>query len=183
MTILTTFTLTNAIWRKRAAHDMKRAFCTIFMECAVFSLSGEILRPVWRFWELWRLKMRFGRNVLRMTWKQRLEKQSVFPFRREFRTSVTISRSLTLKKCDLAAKTCCSWPEKSNLYNFHKNRTVSPFWREFQVSVAILTTLTLQNAIWRKRAAHDLKQAFCTILMESAQFSRFKDNFRPVWRF
>ena len=32
---------------------------------------GENLRPVWRFWELSRSKMRFGQNVLRMTWKER----------------------------------------------------------------------------------------------------------------
>ena len=31
----------------------------------------ENLRPVSRFWKLWRSKMRFGKNVLRMTWKER----------------------------------------------------------------------------------------------------------------
>ena len=71
-TILTTLTLTNAIWRKPAAHDLKRAFCTIFMDRALFSFFGENLRPVWRFWVLRRSQMRFGQNVLRMTWKKGL---------------------------------------------------------------------------------------------------------------
>ena len=46
MTILTTLTLTNAIWPKRAPHDLKRAFCTYFMKSALVSLFGENLRPV-----------------------------------------------------------------------------------------------------------------------------------------
>ena len=41
------------------------------MKSALFSLFGENFRPVWRFWELWRSKMRFGQNVLRMTWNER----------------------------------------------------------------------------------------------------------------
>ena len=151
----------NAIWPKRASHDLKNAFCTIFIETALFSVLkrisahgddfenfnaykcdlakpcsawperqfctifrksalfpvlktiwrqcddfenfdahecdlaktcfpwpkksvllqfswkahfprfGENFRPVWRFWELWGLKMRFAQNVLRMTWKER----------------------------------------------------------------------------------------------------------------
>ena len=71
VTILTTLTLKNAIRSKRVAHDLKRAFCTIFMKSALFSLFKENLRPVWRFWQLWRSKMRFGQNVPRMTWKGR----------------------------------------------------------------------------------------------------------------
>ena len=46
--------------------------------------------------------------------------------------------------------------------------------------MTILTTLTLTNAIWPKRAPHDLKRAFCTIFMERALFSRFEENLRPV---
>ena len=141
VTILRTLTLKNAIWPKRAAHDLKRAFCTIFMESALFSRFEENLRPVWRFWELWRSKIRFGQNVLSMTWKS------------------------------------------SVLYNFHGKRTVFPFWREFEASVTILRTLTLKNAIWPKRAPHDLKRAFCTIFMESALFSLFEENLRLAWRF
>ena len=44
--------------------------------------------------------------------------------------------------------------------------------------MTILRTLTLKNAIWPKRAAHDLIRPFCTIFMESALFSRFEENFR-----
>ena len=227
---MTTLTLTNAIWPKRAPHDLKKTFCTIFMKSALFSFFGVNLTPVWRFWELWRSKMRFGENVLRMTWKERLynfnEKRTVFPFWREFEASVTIFRSLTLKnaiwpkraahdlkrsvlynfhgkrtvfpfwrefqasvtilttltlkKCNLA-KTCCAWPKKTVLYNFHGKCTVFPYWRKFKTSVTILRSLTLTNAIWPKRAAHDLKRAFCTIFIKSARFSLFGENWRPVW--
>ena len=138
--ILKSLTLKNAIWPKRAAHDLKRAFCTIFMENTLFSRFEETLRLVWRLGELWRSKMRFSRNVLRMTWKERFVQ--------------------------------FSW--KAHCF---------PFWREFQAKVTILRTLTLQNAIWPKRAAHDVKRAFCTIFMEGALFSRFRENFRPRWRF
>ena len=41
------------------------------LERAPFSRFEENLRAVWRFWELWRSKMRFGQNVLRMTWNER----------------------------------------------------------------------------------------------------------------
>ena len=300
-TNLRNWPLKNAIWPKRAAHDLKRAFCTIFMESALFSSFGQNLRPVSRFWELWRSKIRFGQNVLRMTWKagfvqfsskahcfsilQRISGQfhdfenldaqkcdlaktccawpersvvqfswgkcTVFPFWREFQAKVTILRTLTLKnaiwpkraahdlksgfctiflesalffcfeemrmtwkerlvqfswkahcflvferisgprddfenfdapKCDLA-KTCCAWPEKSVLYNFHEKRTVFPLWREFEASFTILRTLALKNKIWPKRAAHDLKRGFCTIFLQSALFFRFEENLRPVLRF
>ena len=42
VTIFTTLTLTNAIWPKRGAHDLKRAFCTIFMERHSFPVSRTI---------------------------------------------------------------------------------------------------------------------------------------------
>ena len=149
-------------------------------------LFEENLRPVWRFWQLWRSKMRFGQNVLRMTWKERFVqfswKAHCFLFLKRILGQCDDFDNFDAQKCDLA-KTCCAWPEKSVLYNFHGKRTVFPFLREFEASVTILTTLTLTNAIWPKRAAHDLKRAFCTIFMESALFSRFEENFRPVWRF
>ena len=230
-TILRTLTLKNAIWPNRAAQDLKRAFCTIFIQSARFSFFGENFRPVWRFWELSCSKMRFGHNVLRTTWKERfvqfLSKAHGFPFlerisgqcddfknfdaqnaiwtkraahdlKRAFCTIFIKSALFSLfgesfkpvwrfwelwrPKCDLA-KTCCAWPEKSVLYNFYKKRTVFPFWGEFQTSVTILSTLTLKNAIWPKRAAHDLKTAFCNIFMVSALFCRFEENLRPVLRF
>ena len=156
------------------------------MESALFSLFGENLRPVWRFWQLWRSKMRFGQNMLRMTWNERFVqfswKAHCFPFLERIYGQCDDFDNFDALKCDLA-KTCCVTPETSILYNFHEKRTLSLFWREFEASVTILTTLTLKNAIWPKRAAHDLKRAFCTIFMESALFSRFGENFRPVWRF
>ena len=134
------FDAQNAIWPKRAAHDLKRAFCTIFIKSALFSFLERISDQCDDF------------------------------------------ENFDAQKCDLA-KTCCAWPEKSVLYSFHRKRTVFLFWREFQASVTILKTLTLKNPIWPKRAAHDMKRAFCTIFMESALLSRFEENFRPVWRF
>ena len=44
--ILTTLTLTNAILPKRAGHVLKRTFCTIFVESALFSRFEENLRQV-----------------------------------------------------------------------------------------------------------------------------------------
>ena len=186
VTILRTFTLTNAIRLKRAPHDLKRAFCTIVIKSALFSRFGENLRPVWRFWELWRLKMRFGQNVLRMTWKEPFvqfsSKAHCFPVSARISGQCDNFENFHAHKCN-SAKTCTAWPKKSVLYNFHGKRTVLPFWREFEASFTILTTLPLKSAIWPKRAAHDLKRAFCTIVIKSALFSRFGENLRPVWRF
>ena len=185
VTILRSLTLQIAIWRKKAAHDLKRAFCTIFMESALFSRFEENFMPVWRFWELWRSQMRFGRNVLRITGKERFVqfswKAHSFPVLKRIRGHDDFE-NFDDPKCDLA-ETCCAWPEMCVLYTFYWKRTVFPFWREFEASVTILRTLTLQIAIWRKKAAHDLKRAFCTIFMESALFSLFGENLRPVWRF
>ena len=184
--ILKTLTLKNAIWPKRAAHDLKRAFCTIFMENTLFSRFEENLRLVWRLGALWRSKMRFGQNVLRMTWKERFVQFSwkvhCFPVLTRISGEGDDFKNFDAQKCDLAKKSY-AWPEKSVLYNFHGRRTVFPFWREFQAKVTILRTLPLQNAIWPKRAAHDLKRAFWTILMKNALFSRFEENFRQVRRF
>ena len=141
VTILTTLTLKNAIWPKRAAHDLKRAFCTIFMKSALFSLFGQNVRPVWRFWKLWRSQTRFGQNVLRMTWKKRSVQFSwkayCFPVLKRISGQCDDFDNFDAQKCDLA-KTCCAWPEKSLLYNFHEKRTVFPLWREYETSVTIL---------------------------------------------
>ena len=186
VTILRTLTLTNAIWPKRASHDLKNAFCTIFIETALFSRFEENFRRRWRFWELWRLQMRFGQNVLRMTWKERfvqfLWKAHSFPVLARISGQCDDFESFEALKWDLL-KTCCAWPEKPVLYNFHEKRAVFPFWREFQASVTILRTLTLTNAIWPKRDSHDLKNAFSTIFIETALFSRFEENFSRRWRF
>ena len=156
---------------------------TIFMKSAQFFPFEENLRQVWRFWKLWRSQMRFGQNVLRMTWKERFVKFSwkahCFLFLERISGQCDDFDNFDAHKCDLA-KTCCSWPEKRVLYNFHEKRTFLPFWREFEASVTILTTMTLRNAKRPKRAPHDLKRGFCTIFMESAQFSHFGENFRPV---
>ena len=164
-----------SFWRN--AHDLKSA---------LFFQFEENLRPVSRFWKLCRSKMRFGQNVLRMTWKERFVqfswKAHCFSVLAKIWGQFYDFENFGAKKSDLV-KTCCAWPEKRVLYNFLGKRTVFPFWREFQASFTILRTLTLQNAIWSKRAAHDLKRAFCTIFMKSALFSRFEENLRPVWRF
>ena len=155
------------------------------MKSVLFSVFGENVRPVWRFWLLWRAKMRFGQNVLRMIWKERFVqfswKAHCVPFLKRIWGQCDDFKNCEAQKCDLA-KTCCPWPEKSVLYNFHEKRTVFPFSREFETRVTIFRSVTLKNAIWPKRAAHDLKRAFCTIFMENALFSRFEENLRPVWR-
>ena len=162
----------------------KRAFCTIFMESALFSRFEETISGQFDwFWELWQLKMRFGQNVLRMTWKKGFVqfswKAHCFAFLERIWGQYDDFDNFDAHKFDLA-KTCCAWRETRVLYNFQEKRTVFPFWREFEASVTILTTLTLTNAIWPKRAAHDLERAFCTIFMKSALFSRFEENLRQV---
>ena len=156
------------------------------MKSALFSHIEKNLRPVWRFWENWRSQMRFGQNVLRMTSKERFVefwwKAHYFSVLKGIWGQCDDFENFDAPKCDLG-KTCSAWPEKSVLYNFYGKRTVFLCWRDFEASFTILRTLTLQNAIWPKRAPHDLKRAFCTIFMESAQFSRFNENFRPLWRF
>ena len=124
---------------KSCWHDLKRAFCTIFMKSAQFSLFKENWSPAWRFWQLWRSKMRFGQTVLRMTWKERFVqfswKAHSFLFLKRIWGQCDDFENFDAQKCDLA-KSC-----------------------------------------W-----HDLKRAFCTILMKSAVFSLFGENLRPVWR-
>ena len=130
--------------------------------------------------------MRFGQNVLRMTWKERFVQFSwiahCFPLFKRILGQFRHFENLNAHKCDLAT-TCCAWPEKSVLYNFHSKRTIFPLWRDLETSVTSFKTLTLKNAIWPKRAAHDLQRAFCTIFMESALFFRFQENLRPIPRF
>ena len=161
-------------WRN--AHDLKSP---------LFFRFKENLRPVSVFENFGTQKSDLAKTCCAWPEKRTLYnfhgKRTIFPFWREFQAKVTILRTLTLKM--RFGKTCCVWPEKSVLYNFHGKHTVFPFWREFEASLTTWRTLTLKNAIWPKRAAHDLKGAFCTIFMESALFSRFDENFRPRWRF
>ena len=121
-----------------------------------------------------------------MTWNERFVqfswKAHCFPVLKRSWGQCDDFDNFDAHRCDLA-KTCCAWPEKSVLYNFHERRTVFPFWRVFETSLTILRSLTLKNTIWAKPPAHDLNQAFSTILMESALFYLFGENLRPVWRF
>ena len=117
--------------------------------------------------------MRFGQNVLRIIWKERFVqfswKAHCFPFLERIWGQCDNFHHFDAHECDLA-KTCSAWPEKRVLYNFYGKRTVLKFWPEVEASVTILRSLMLKNAIWPKRAAHDLTRAFCTIFMESALF-------------
>ena len=147
------------------------------MKIDFFSLFGENLRPAWRFWQLCRSQMRFGQNVLRVTWKERFVQFSwklhCFPVLKRILGQCDDFKNFDAQKWDLA-KTCSAWPEKRLLYHFHEKRTC------FEASMTILTTLTLTNAIWPKRAPHDLERAFCTISIKSALFSSFEENLRQV---
>ena len=129
--------------------------------------------------------MRFRQNVLRMTWKERfvqfLWQAHCFAFLARISGQCDEFENFDALNCDLA-KTCCAWPKKSVLYKFTGKRTVFLFRREFDANFTILRTLTLENAIWPKRAPHDLKRAFCTIFMVSELFSRFEENLRPLSR-
>ena len=105
------------------------------MESALFSCFKENLRPVSRFWELWRRKARFGQNVLRMTWKERfvqfLWKAHCFPFLKRNLCRCDDFENFDGQNCDLA-KTCCACPEKSVLYNFLESALFSRFGENFR---------------------------------------------------
>ena len=120
-----------------------------------------------------------------MTWKERFVqfswKAHCFPFLERIYGQCDDFDNFDPQKYDLG-KTSCAWPETSVLYNFHGKRTVFPFWGQFRASLTIWRTLTLKTTIWPKRAAYDLKRAFCTNLKKSALFSRFEESLRPVWR-
>ena len=156
------FSVLKRIWDKssdfekfdRDKYDLDKTSCawpetsvlSILIKSALFPRFGEILRPVWQFWQLWRSKMRFGQNVLHMTWNERFVqfswKAHCFPVLERIWGQCDDFDNFDALKCDLA-RTCCAWPETIVLYNFHEKRTVSPFWREFEAGVTILTTLTL----------------------------------------
>ena len=110
---LRTLTLQNAIWPKPAAHDLKRACCTILMKSALFFRFEENLRPVSRFWELWRWKLRFGQNVLRMTWNAGFVQFSCKAHCFSALKKIW-GQFHDFQNFDLAKK-CCAWPEKSVL--------------------------------------------------------------------
>ena len=164
------------IWKEGFVQFSWKAHCFPFLR----RISGQC---DWRFWEHWRSQMRFGQYVLRKTWKERfvqfLWKAHCFLVLKRIWDKCNDFQKFAPQKCDLG-KTCCAWSEKSVLYKFHEKRTAFPFWKEFEASVTILTTLTLTNAIWPKRATHDLKRAFCINFMKSAPFSLFGENLRPV---
>ena len=191
MTILRSLTLTIAIWPKRAPHDLKRAFCTIFRKSALFSLFGENFRPVWRFWKLWRLKMRFGQSVLRMTRKERLVqfswKAHCFLVLKRISGQCDDFENFAAQKCDLA-KTCCAWPEKSVLYNFYKNalfslfgenfRPVWRFWKLWRLKMRFGQSVLRMTR--KERLVQFSWKAHCFLVLKrtSGQFYDF-ENFDP----
>ena len=137
----------------------KERFLQFSLKSALFFRFEDNFWPVWRFWQLWRSKMRFGQNVLRITWKERFVKFSwkahCFPVLKRIPGQCADFDNFDAHKCHFA-KTCWTCPKKNVLYNFHGKRTVFPFWREFETSVTTFRSLTPKNAIWPKRAAHDL---------------------------
>ena len=208
-------------------HDLKRAFCTIFMESAQFSCVEEILRPVWRFWELWRSKMRFGRNVLRMTWNVRFVqfsskahcfpvlkriwsqcddfifdarncdllritwkerfvqfswKAHCFPVLKRISSPRDNFENFDAPKCDLA-ETSCAWSEKCVLYNLvwraHCFSVLKRIWgqfHDFENFDSQKCNLAKTCSIWPEKSV-------LSIFLKSPLFSFFKENLRIVWRF
>ena len=137
-----------------------------FHEKHTVSLFGENLRPVWQFSPLWRSQVRFGQNVLRMIWKERLVQFSwkvyCFPVLRTISGQFDDFDKFDTLKCDLA-KTCSAWPEKRVLYNFHEKRTVFPFWRELG-PVWRSQMRFCQNELgmtWKERFVQFLWKAHC----------------------
>ena len=64
VTILRTLTLGKCWFGQSLLRmSLKRAFRTVFMKTTLFFRIEENLRPVSRFWELWRSKIRFGSKL------------------------------------------------------------------------------------------------------------------------
>ena len=175
-----TFTLKNVIWPKRAAYELKTAFCIIFMGSALFfRFEGEFEASFTILRTLTAQKLRFGQNVLRMTWKERLVqflwKALCFPFWRENLRPVWRFWELWRSKLRFGQNVLrMSWKErfvqflwKAPLFSrFGENfRPLWGFWELWKM---------VKNVIWPKHAPHHLKRAFCTIFMESALFSYFE---------
>ena len=123
--------------------------------------------------------MRFGQNVLRVTWKNNVLtrfsfKAHGFPVLKRITGQCDDVENFDAQKCDLA-KTCCAWPESTVLYNFRGKRTVFLFWREFGASFTILTTLTLTN--------RDLAKRCCAWPEKSVLYNLHqKRTVFPFWR-
>ena len=156
------------------------------MESALFSRFEENFKPAWRFWKLWRSKMRFGRDVLRMTSKVRFVQFSwrahCFPVSKriwghfhEFQ-NFDAQNAIWPKRAPQDLKRAfCRIFIKSPLFS-RLEENLRPTWRFWEL-------LLLKMRFGQKRAPQDLKRAFCTIFIESALFFRFEENFKPAWRF
>ena len=91
----------NAIWTKRAPHELKRASFTIFMKSPLFCCFQENFKPVSRFWEIDAQKCDWAKTC--SAWPENSvlynfnEKCTVFPSLKEFQAKVTFLRTLTVK--------------------------------------------------------------------------------------
>ena len=79
------------------------------------------------------------------------EKRTVFPFLKEFQASVTTLR--TLSKLRIWPKRAAHGLKRATIFMESACFSVE---ENLRPSFTILRTLTLQNAIWPKRAPHDL---------------------------
>ena len=166
-------------WRN--AHDLKSASCTIFMEGALFSRFRENFKPAWWFWELCRSKMRFGQNLLRMTWKAGFVQFSCKAHCFSALKKIW-GQFHDFENFDLAKK-CCAWPEKSVFVQFSWKVHCFP----------VLTRISGQGDDFENFDAKkcDLAKKCCAWPEKSVLYnfhgrrtvSRFAENFRPAWRF
>ena len=169
-------------WNERFVQFSWKPHCFTF---------GENFRPVWRIWELWRSQMRFGQNVLRMSWNERFvqfsSKAHCFPVLQRIWGQCDDFENFDAHKCDLA-KTCCSWPKKRVLYNFHGKRTVFPFsrdlrsvWRFWQIWPSQMQFgQNVLRMTWKEGFVQFLWKAHCFLVLERiwGQCDDF-DNFDP----
>ena len=184
-------TLANAIWSKRAAHDLKKAFCTIFIESAVFSRFEENIRPVWRFWELWRSKMRFwprrAAHDLKRAFCTIFRKRTVFPFWRQFEASFTILRTLTLKNGnwpkrappDLKRAFCTIFMKRPLFSRFEENlRPLSRFWELWRSKMRFGQNVFMT---WKERFVQFSWKANCFSVLKRiwGQFHDFENFDAP----
>ena len=175
--------------------DLAKTCCAWLEKSVLYNFHGK--RAVFPFWSKFQASVTIVRtltlkNAIRPKgaahdrekerFVQVLYKARCFPVLKQISGECDDCENFAAQKCDLA-KTCCPGREKERFVQFLWKAHCFPVLREFETSVTIFRSLTLKNAIWPKRAAHDLKRAFCTIFMKSALFSRFEENLRPVSRF
>ena len=152
----------------------------------LFWVSFAEIQP---FWQKHTVLSRFRQNnaIWRFChFEQLFLKSSRFCLKRRFWAGFAeIEPVWQIKQFPAAFPRLKQFPKITVLRSFYQKKaifaktTVLSIFAIFPFCAALSKS---QPFLPQKVAAHDPKWAFCTIFMESALFSSFEENFRPVWR-